>query len=157
MRLLAVCGVGTLVVLASFFARPESACAEDDEGVCAEDNSNRCADILTSGKSIWFEIANVGNTMFYARPHQLLEDPPKWGLGTYKPNTWDTGKAPDGSFWVANAGSTWTGQCTCYLGGLPAVLPSGPHDITVTRVRMPPPPTRFLCDDPNMCDPGDGG
>ena len=81
-RLLASVAMAAAILLASGASGRQSACAAED-GTC--DAVPQCPDFYPSNVGLWHQIPNVGTTQtkfILKQPHQL-QNPPKFGTGTY--------------------------------------------------------------------------
>jgi len=149
-----------IAIAAVFFSAQAHAYLEEDE-------SARCPDVITQQKNIPFDIVNVGPVVFPANANHLLQGGPSYTFGWFKPDSWNTAKAGDGSVWIADQNSEWTGTCQCFGPFCTYIVNPRPANhqtrITVSRVRQAPPPQRpppeSTCIDPNEpgCDPGEPG
>ena len=127
---------------AAFLSQIGAYRVQSGDDICAgvqDGGAARCPELSQRGFTVWYEVVNVGNLGFGANPTHLLMNGPTSIFGMYKPSSWDTAAAEDGSVWIPNYGSQWRGVCQC-AAGLPLLsVASSGHDITVTMVRGPAP------------------
>jgi hypothetical protein len=116
---------------------------------CEEEEPGRCSNGFAASKQVFVNIAGgVGQVGFWALGANILQNPPKWNSGYYKPTGWDPGKAANGAIYVPDHNSLWHASCHGCTAISPNVYPKAyPYQdqITVSLVRNPPPPTQDTC------------
>jgi hypothetical protein len=136
----------------------EEACSEPEETLID------CPPIEHVRKTVWVNVGGgSGQVGTEAGSASYRTDYSGYGMAYYKPDSWNSGKASDGSFWTATQGSEWAARCICSGGwGRTQVRAASAQDrMTMIKVKNAPPNPKYEsgegCGDGEYCEPPEGG